>query len=143
MYASTIGEWSRYLIAVIAFFCIFGSTITVIDGYSRAIAESQRLLQNQSEDNPKSYQAWVIIVSVVAISIIAFFAKALMPMLNFAMIMAFVTTPVFALLNYVLVSKTELPKALQMGSKLKALSIIGLIYLFGFLAVFIWWKWLM
>jgi Mn2+/Fe2+ NRAMP family transporter len=66
-----------------------------------------------------------------------------MPMLNFAMIMAFVTTPVFALLNYVLVSKTELPKALQMGSKLKALSIIGLIYLFGFLAVFIWWKWLM
>lgn len=143
MYASTIGEWSRYLIAVIAFFCIFGSTITVIDGYSRAIAESQRLLQNQSEENPRSYQAWVILVSVAAISIIAFFAKALMPMLNFAMIMAFVTTPVFALLNYVLVSKTELPKALQMGSKLKALSIIGLIYLFGFLAVFIWWKWLM
>lgn len=66
-----------------------------------------------------------------------------MPMLNFAMIMAFVTTPVFALLNYILVSKTDLPQALQMGSKLKALSIIGLIYLFGFLAVFIWWKWLM
>jgi Mn2+/Fe2+ NRAMP family transporter len=59
------------------------------------------------------------------------------------MIMAFVTTPVFALLNYILVSKTELPPALQMGSRLKALSIIGLIYLFGFLAVFIWWKWLM
>ncbi|MGF1774392.1 divalent metal cation transporter [Vibrio wakamikoensis] len=143
MYASTIGEWSRYLIAVIAFFCIFGSTITVIDGYSRAIAESQRLLQNKTEENPKSYQAWVIVVSIAAISIIAFFAKALMPMLNFAMIMAFVTTPVFALLNYVLVSKTALPKALQMGSKLKALSIIGLVYLFGFLAVFIWWKWLM
>lgn len=143
MYASTIGEWSRYLIAVIAFFCIFGSTITVIDGYSRAIAESQRLLQNQTEENPKTYQAWVIVVSIVAISIIAFFAQALMPMLNFAMIMAFVTTPIFALLNYILVSKTELPTALQMGSKLKALSILGLIYLFGFLALFIWWKWIM
>ncbi|MBY6199133.1 NRAMP family divalent metal transporter [Vibrio hangzhouensis] len=143
MYASTIGEWSRYLIAVIAFFCIFGSTITVIDGYSRAIAESQRLIQKQTEDNPKTYQAWVIVVSVAAISIVAFFAQALMPMLNFAMIMAFVTTPVFALLNYLLVSRTELPPALKMGSKLKALSILGLIYLFGFLAVFVWWKWLM
>lgn len=143
MYASTIGEWSRYLIAVIAFFCIFGSTITVIDGYSRAIAESQRLIQKQTEENPKTYQAWVIVVSVAAISIVAFFAQALMPMLNFAMIMAFVTTPVFALLNYLLVSRTELPPALKMGSKLKILSILGLIYLFGFLAVFVWWKWLM
>ncbi|MGR5222043.1 NRAMP family divalent metal transporter [Vibrio parahaemolyticus] len=143
MYASTIGEWSRYLIAVIAFFCIFGSTITVIDGYSRAIAESQRLIQKQTEDNPKTYHAWVIVVSVAAISIVAFFAQALMPMLNFAMIMAFVTTPVFALLNYLLVSRTKLPPALKMGSKLKALSTLGLIYLFGFLAVFVWWKWLM
>ncbi|MGV2989722.1 NRAMP family divalent metal transporter [Vibrio sp. E150_011] len=143
MYASTIGEWSRYLIAVIAFFCIFGSTITVIDGYSRAIAESQRLLQKKTADNPKHFQAWVVIVAVAAISIIAFFASALMPMLNFAMILAFVTTPVFALLNYILVSRTQLPAALQLGTKLKVLSWVGLTYLFGFLAIFIWWKWLM
>ena len=32
MYASTIGEWARLLIAVIAFMCMFGTTITVIDG---------------------------------------------------------------------------------------------------------------
>ncbi|PMH44540.1 hypothetical protein BCU68_03295 [Vibrio sp. 10N.286.49.B3] len=143
IYASTIGEWSRYLIAVIAFFCIFGSTITVIDGYSRAVAEAQLLLQKKPLEQPKYYQAWVIITSVLAISIIAFFTSSLMPMLNFAMIMAFVTTPVFALLNYILVTKTSLPASLQMGTKLKALSLVGLTYLFGFLAIFIWWKWLM
>ncbi|CAH0524337.1 Nramp family divalent metal transporter [Vibrio hippocampi] len=143
IYASTIGEWSRYLVAIIAFFCIFGSTITVIDGYSRAIEESQRLLQNKPENSPKAFQVWVIIVSVSAISIIAFFVKALMPMLDFAMVMAFVTTPIFALLNYLLVSKTELPAELQLSKRLKALSILGLVYLFGFLALFIWWKWLM
>ncbi|MDW1810920.1 divalent metal cation transporter, partial [Vibrio sp. Vb2362] len=57
--------------------------------------------------------------------------------------LAFMTTPFFALLNYTLVSKTELPEPLAVGPKLKWLSIAGLIYLFGFLAVFIWWKWLM
>ncbi|EKO3409140.1 Nramp family divalent metal transporter [Vibrio fluvialis] len=143
LYASTIGEWSRYLIAVIAFFCIFGSTITVIDGYSRVIAETQRLLKEQKEQSPKVLQGWMILVSAASLAIIVFFASALMPMLNFAMIMAFMTTPVFALLNYVLVTRTELPEELKVGPKLKALSILGLIYLFGFLALFIWWKWLM
>jgi len=143
LYASTIGEWSRYLIAVIAFFCIFGSTITVIDGYSRVIAESQRLIKDDQEQSPKVLQSWMIIVSAAALAIIAFFASALMPMLDFAMVMAFMTTPVFALLNYILVTRTPLPKELSVGPRLKALSIIGLVYLFGFLALFIWWKWLM
>jgi Mn2+/Fe2+ NRAMP family transporter len=143
LYASTIGEWSRYLIAVIAFFCIFGSTITVIDGYSRVIAESQRLLQNKEEESSSLLMIWMVIVSVIALAILMFFTSALIPMLNFAMIMAFMTTPVFALLNYILVSKTPLPKELAMGPKQKALSIAGLIYLFGFLALFVWWQWFM
>ncbi|GAL13935.1 putative manganese transporter [Vibrio astriarenae] len=143
LYASTIGEWSRMLIAVIAFFCIFGSTITVIDGYSRVISESQRILLKQPQANPKVTRTWMVIVSACALSIILFLMSALMPMLDFAMVMAFMTTPVFALLNYLLVSRTELPKELAMTQGLKRLSQVGLIYLFGFLALFIWWKWLM
>ncbi|XNH04635.1 NRAMP family divalent metal transporter [Vibrio cyclitrophicus] len=142
IYASTIGEWSRPLIALIAFFCIFGSTITVIDGYSRVLAESQRLLLKK-ESSPKMLQGWIVIVSLAALSIVMFFSAALMPMLDFAMVLAFATTPFFALLNFILVSKTKLPKALAIGTKLKWLSVAGLIYLFGFLAVFVWWKWLM
>lgn len=143
LYASTIGEWSRYLIAVIAFFCIFGSTITVIDGYSRVISDSQRLLRSQPDANPKVTSAIMLVVSVVALGIVIFWASALLPMLNFAMILAFMTTPFFALLNYILVSKTDLPKPLAVGPKLKWLSIAGLVYLFSFLGLFIWWKWLM
>ncbi|MGL6315977.1 Nramp family divalent metal transporter [Vibrio sp. WXL103] len=143
LYASTIGEWSRMLIAVIAFFCIFGSTITVIDGYSRVISESQRLLMKQPQANPKVTLAWMVIVSGCAFGIIMFLMSALMPMLDFAMVMAFMTTPVFALLNYILVTRTELPKELAVSKNLRRLSQAGLIYLFGFLAVFIWWKWLM
>ena len=142
IYASTIGEWSRPLIALIAFFCIFGSTITVIDGYSRVLAESQRLLLKK-ESSPKMLQGWIVIVSITALAIVMFFSAALMTMLDFAMVLAFATTPFFALLNFILVSKAKLPEALAIGAKLKWLSIAGLVYLFGFLAVFVWWKWLM
>ncbi|WP_028973635.1 NRAMP family divalent metal transporter [Spirochaeta cellobiosiphila] len=143
MYASTIGEWSRYLIAAIAFFCIYGSTITVIDGYSRALAESQRLIMNKTEDNGLHLNIWIVVVSVLAIVILAFFASALMSMLNFAMILSFVTTPIFALLNYILISQTNLEGDLKLGFKGKLLAQLGLIYLFGFLVMFIWYQWLM
>ncbi|MFA0141022.1 divalent metal cation transporter [Vibrio kanaloae] len=142
IYASTIGEWSRPLIALIAFFCIFGSTITVIDGYSRVLAESQRLLLKK-ESSPKMLQGWIVIVSITALAIVMFFSAALMTMLDFAMVLAFATTPFFALLNFILVSKAKLPEALAIGAKLKWLSVAGLVYLFGFLAVFVWWKWFM
>src|SRR5699024_5038126 len=44
MYAATIGDWARGLIALIAFLCMFGTTLTVIDGYSRSNVESLRIL---------------------------------------------------------------------------------------------------
>ncbi len=115
----------------------------MIDGYSRAVSEAQLLLQRKPLNQPKHYNSWVMIVSVLAITIVTLFISSLMSMLDFAMIMAFITTPIFAALNYILVTKTELPDELKMGTKLKALSIVGLIYLFGFLAIFVWWKWLM
>jgi Mn2+/Fe2+ NRAMP family transporter len=143
MYASAIGEWSRLLIAVIAFGCIFGSTITVIDGYARALAEAKSQIQNPDSEVEPRHNSWMLLISACAMAVILFFVSSLMSMLNFAMVLAFMTTPIFAFLNYRLVTKTELPKELALSKKMKVLSWLGLAYLFGFLALFIWWKWLM
>jgi Mn2+/Fe2+ NRAMP family transporter len=143
MYASTIGEWSRILIAVIAFGCIFGSTITVIDGYARALAEAKVQLQNAGDEQAASHNSWMLLISACAMAVILFFVSSLMVMLNFAMVLAFMTTPIFALLNYKLVNGSNLPEGLALTKKMQVLSWLGLTYLFGFLALFIWWKWLM
>ncbi len=143
MYAQTIGEWSGNLIALVAFFCIFGSTITVIDGYSRALAESHLLITKQPLDQRKYHQVWMVTISACALAILLFFTSSLMDTLNFAMVLAFMTTPIFALINYRLVTQAKLPKALKLTTGMKLLSWAGLIYLFSFLAVFIWWKWIM
>ncbi len=143
LYAGTIGEWSRYLIAMIAFFCIFGSTITVIDGYSRALAEALQLLRNKENYSEGSFSVWVVLVAVVCMAILLFFKSALLVMLGFAMTMAFMTTPFFAWLNHHLVRTADMPDELRPGRAMVALSYLGLIYLFGFMALFVWWKWLM
>ena len=108
MYASVLGEWSRYLITFIAFLCIF--------------------------DSSKSLNIWMTITAIIGIIIIKFFAGQVSTMLRFAMIGSFLTTPFFALLNYALVTRENK----NLPSWLKHLAIAGLIFLFGFAIFFIY-----
>ncbi|MEX2785289.1 NRAMP family divalent metal transporter [Streptococcus sp. H49] len=134
MYASVLGDWSRFLITFIAFLCIFGTVITVIDGYSRANNESLRLLLNKKETSQKPLYVWMTLTAVIGIIIVYLFAGNVATMLRFAMIASFLTTPIFAYLNYSLVNNTEH----EVKGWLKALSIAGLIYLFGFALFFLY-----
>ncbi|MCG3657278.1 NRAMP family divalent metal transporter [Aliarcobacter butzleri] len=141
MYTSVIGDWSRLLIAFIAFACMFGTSITVIDGYGRAIAEAFSLIKHNKSANNKSVAIWTIVISILGFLIIVYFTSSMRAMLDFAMILSFTTTPIFALLNYKLVKSTKLPADLRNGKFLEILSILGLIFLFGFLLLFIVYRW--
>jgi len=74
MYSSVIGNWSGLLIAFIAFMCIFGTTITVVDGYSRANAESLRLILRKKEVTTAHFNIWMIVTVIFAMIIVFFFA---------------------------------------------------------------------
>ena len=141
MYTSVIGDWSRLLIAFIAFACMFGTSITVIDGYGRAVAEAFSLIRKNRSASNRSVAVWTIFISIIGFLIIIYFASSMRTMLDFAMILSFTTTPIFAFLNYKLVRSTKLPKELQNGMFLNILSICGLIFLFGFLILFIIYRW--
>lgn len=141
MYSTVIGDWSRLLIAFIAFACMFGTSITVIDGYGRAVAEAFSLIRKNRSASNRSVAVWTIFISIIGFLIISYFASSMRTMLDFAMILSFTTTPIFAFLNYKLVRSTKLPKELQNGIFLNILSICGLIFLFGFLILFIIYRW--
>ena len=133
MYASTIGEWARLLIAVIAFMCMFGTTITVIDGYSRTNVESLRLLLGKHESTVKTLNIAMVLAAASGLAIIFYFNNAVGPMLKFAMIASFVSAPVFAWLNLSLTMKAK--HSVKGG--LLWLSFIGLFYLTAFATLFI------
>lgn len=133
MYAATIGDWARGLIALIAFLCMFGTTLTVIDGYSRSNVESLRILLRKKGTRASYLNIAFVAASVSGALIIFFFNNALGPMLKFAMIASFVTTPVFATLNLLLVLKGEH----KVKGGLLWLSLIGLLYLTAFTLLFI------
>ena len=132
MYTATIGEWSRLLVAFIAFMCMFGTTITCADGYGRANSECWRLIKGQSEINNKQVFFWTTYAIVGGLIIITFFTGQLGAMLKFAMISAFVSAPIFGWLNYSLVDGHQ-----KLSPAMNALSIAGLIFLAGFALLFL------
>ena len=132
MYTATIGEWSRLLVAFVAFMCMFGTTITCADGYGRANAECWRLLKGESEINKKQIAFWTTYAIGGGLVIITFFTGQLGAMLKFAMISAFVSAPIFGWLNYSLVKKHK-----KLSAGMNVLSIAGLIFLAGFALLFL------
>jgi len=135
MYALTIGEWARPFVSAIAFLCMFGTTLTVLDGYARTLNESHKLLGfGQSKH---SLNIWLILQALAGMAVILFFKSALGPMLTFAMTLSFVTTPVFAWLNFSLVRSEP---AIKHSVLLRSLTWLGLVYLVGFAVAFVVWK---
>lgn len=92
MYAFAIGDWSKLLIAFIAFMCMFGTTITVIDGYSRANAEALRLISGRKQHSQTELSIWMTVTALIGILIISQFMSDVAKMLQFAMISSFVST---------------------------------------------------
>lgn len=135
MYALTIGEWARPLVSAIAFLCMFGTTLTVLDGYARTLNESHKLLGFKQSKH--SLNTWLILQALAGMAVILFFKSALGPMLTFAMTLAFVTTPVFAWLNFSLVRSEP---AIKHSVLLRSLTWLGLVYLVGFAVAFVLWK---
>jgi Mn2+/Fe2+ NRAMP family transporter len=134
MYATTIGEWSRLFIAFIAFMCMFGTTLAVLDGYARTLNESFHLM-SKNQQAPKSWtlSAWTILQAASGMAIILFFQTALSPMLTFAMTLAFLTTPFFAWLNFSLVRGSGI------SIYMSVLAWAGMIYLSAFSLLYLLW----
>lgn len=136
MYTQTIGEWSRWLIAAVAFLCMLGTTLTVLDGYARTLFTSAKLINRQLL--PRHLHSWLILQAGAGMAVILFFKSNLKEMLTFAMTLAFLTTPVFAWLNMRLVKQANI----NQPTWLKALSWLGMAYLIsfslGFVALQFW-----
>lgn len=135
MYASTIGEWARWLVAFIAFACMYGTTLTVIDGYSRTNMESVRLIVGGKHRSNRILAVWIVFAALAGLCVILFFKGAVLPMLKFAMIASFVSTPIFAWLNLSLVRKSDSTHELQPW--LMWLAWLGLLYLSAFTLLFL------
>lgn len=143
MFTNFIGEWSYVIIAAASFSIMFGTAITVFDGYGRGLSRTWALLKSDKvgkevETNGKVYIWGVAIVVAGSFAIVYFLSKNLKALVDVATILSFVIAPLIAIVNYKLVSGKLVPDSHHPKLWLKVLSWIGIFFLTGFAIYYLW-----
>jgi Mn2+/Fe2+ NRAMP family transporter len=140
MYSHTIGQWARPIIIIAAFSAMLSTSLTTIDGYPRTLAASTTILFRALRMSGKNlHNIWIIAAVGIGFLIINNFSDRLGDMLALAMIVSFLTAPVFAWLNYKIMFCDNVPDIFRPKPWLKALSVSGIIFLTGFSLIFLYW----
>lgn len=133
IYTSNIGEWSYLIIAVAALTTMFSTTLTCLDAQPRVMAETSAILFNTTQKKATSiYWLWLILLAVGSVIIIAFFSANMKTLIDFATAIAFLSSPILAILNYLVITGKDIPKEKQPSILLKIVSIIGILFFIYF-----------
>ncbi|MBU1100283.1 MAG: Nramp family divalent metal transporter [Bacteroidetes bacterium] len=138
LYTKTIGEWSEIIIATIVFITMMSTTLTVFDAYPRTLAGSLKLISTKLKTSVDSFYWWFgILMVITSLIIIGLFTSGLKTLLDFAAIVSFLAAPVFAIINYKVVTSDFMPETDRPKKWLKILSWCGIIFLILFSLIFI------
>ncbi len=141
MFTAAIGEWSYYIILLAAFSTMFSTTVTVIDGYSRAASRSIKLLWKKNDDSRNVYISTAIVMSIGTFLIISQFLDNLKSLIDFATALSFTIAPLAGYLNYMMVFNKDFPTSHKPKPWLKTLAIAGLIFLTVFTMLYFYVLW--
>ncbi len=143
MFTEFIGSWSYLIIAAASFSIMFGTCITVFDGYGRALSRTWALLKDDKigteVKSSSAIYSWGIGIVVVGSFIIVYFlSENLKDLVDIATTLSFVIAPLIAIVNYRLVTGNLVSEEYRPKLWLKILSWLGIIFLSGFAIYFLW-----
>jgi Mn2+/Fe2+ NRAMP family transporter len=138
LYAVTLGQWIWPVMAVVALLAMLTTTLTSVDASPRALAVAQSLLRRRPTSRPRRLHAiWMIGVGVVALVIIQAFRAGFTQLIDLVTTISFLAGPVFAFLNMRLIASEHLPENARPGPAIRALAVVGLLFLAGFALLFV------
>lgn len=151
MFTQSLGNWSYYIIGIAAFFTMFGTCITLIDGYARAMERTFSLLKSNAvhEKFHKGRYGFIMSVIILGAFLIILGTVSIQneqgkPLINFknlvdiATATSFILAPIAGYLNYKIMFNEEVPETHRPPLYLRILAISGLIFLTGFIGFYIY-----
>ena len=136
LYTKNLGSFSAIFIAVAAFTTMFSTTITALDASPRAMDISSRLLFHK--DWKKGYWFWIIFLGIGTLVILAYFSENMGSMVKIATIISFLATPLYAILNYKLITSKHVPEEHRPNKIMRWGSIVSIVILIAFSIWFIY-----
>lgn len=144
MYTASLGQWSFYIVGVAAFTCMFSTTITCFDAYARVIHTSLFLSLDASEERAERegflHFGIMAFFAVTTLIVIGRFMTSMVGLLTVATLMAFLSAPVLAYLNYRVITHPHVPADGRAPKWLLTLAWAGMAFLTGFSLLFLYVK---
>jgi Mn2+/Fe2+ NRAMP family transporter len=138
VYTTQIGNWSFYIIAIAAFTTMFSTTLTVLDAYPRTVTNAVELLfMNERLQRIKIYGILVITVASGAAVILFFMSESMKNLIQFATIISFVTAPLLAWMNYLVINGDDVPESFRPGFFEKMVCLAGGVFLIAFTVFYV------
>lgn len=143
VYAAALGDWARPVILVAGFATMFSTTLSVLDGFPRALETAiARLSTPETAPAPRTRVYWgsMAACSLGGLGIIVWFAGSLTLLVDVATITSFLTAPILAALNLRAVTGPEMPAASRPSGALLAMHWVGLVLMTLFALAFCWYR---
>jgi len=131
IYTSSIGSWAFYLIAIAAFFTMFSTTLTCLDAVPRVL-KSIVFKLTKKKSLLSNYWFYVLLISTGTLVILSYFISSMVQMVKIATAISFLTAPFIAILNYLVIYKTDLKEEDKPSNRMRVFSLIGIGLLVAF-----------
>ena len=138
LYTRAIGEWTKPIIGLAAFAAMFSTSFTLVDAYPRALSTGlHAIIRLRNEKITRGIIT--ILCCLISLIIIGIFTSSLKVLVDVVTSIAFIAAPIFARLNYKVITSSLTPKQYQPKKWLLALGKLGLTYLVVFSVLYIWY----
>lgn len=141
-YADTLGRWSIPIIAIAALTTMLSTTLVVLDAFPRAmhrLTQAIRGIDPSPERRSGGYAAWVLVQAIVAMCIILFSLRSMKTMVDLATTLSFLTAPVLAAINYLVITRHAPPHA-RPGRAMRWFSLLSIVFLALFSLAYLIWR---
>ena len=135
LFTTNLGELPGTVVGVAAFFVMFTTLITVLDGMPRMVARGIELLcRDSAKRGGESDRSPVLIAVTVAMSagatiVLLYLMNEFQRFIDFVTITAFIVSPLTAMLNHLVMTAKDIPVEYQPSKTLRAWSLSAVVFL--------------
>ena len=129
LYTTTLGEWAGPIIGLCAFTVMLSTTLTVLDGFARALAAFVDRVRGpevpgQAEGGRAAYIVSLIVIGSGSLLLLQFYIGGLLGLVTLATTLSFLTGPILAWLNHRAICGEEVPEAHRPGERMRLFSLV-------------------
>ncbi len=140
IYTESLGQWAYFVIAIATLTTMFSTTLTCLDAFPRVLSKTFTLIIPNLSLNQHFrplYWGWILVVALGAIILLAFLKGHMGTMVDIATVLSFILAPVFAIINFLVITDNHVPAHFRPKGILYFISLVGILFLIVFSVIFL------